>query len=537
MKILTISVGHDASLCILENGKITYYSMEERLSRKKHDWSCVQSILKLINLKNTVFDYVIIPYIQYPGEEKGVQAMVNCFQTTGDFSYKELIVDQSNHHTYHATCGFYNSNFKKALCVVVDGSGSYDSKIEEKFKKDYSNCYLKETESVFLFDRSSEEKLLHRNYFPTSKKEHEGQYVYSYPTEGIPPYEDEIIKISYTLSVGWEFERASVEMGFDWTEAGKVMGLAQYKGYENLLKSPYNTEKWIENVQYAHKIQKETQERVLKLIKKYVKETKVNNVIITGGYGLNCVANNFYIKELPDVNIHVDPICFDAGISIGAAYYYQIKNNKRVKPLKTVYVGHNEVDYYSKIVGANYFKCSYQDVVDIMLDGNIISMFQCKSEAGQRALGNRSLLFDPRVENGKDLVNNIKKRENFRPFAGSILQEHFCDWFETNGLKESKYMQYALKVREEFVSKIPAVLHVDSTCRIQTVSKKDNLHYYNLIKCFYKNTGVPIVLNTSFNLAGEPLVETFEDAFNTLQNSKIEYLFLPEIKTMIYQKN
>ena len=172
-----------------------------------------------------------------------------------------------------------------------------------------------------------------------------------------------------------------------------------------------------------------------------------------------------------------------------------------------------------------------------MLDGNIISMFQCKSEAGQRALGNRSLLFDPRVENGKDLVNNIKKRENFRPFAGSILQEHFCDWFETNGLKESKYMQYALKVREEFVSKIPAVLHVDSTCRIQTVSKKDNLHYYNLIKCFYKNTGVPIVLNTSFNLAGEPLVETFEDAFNTLQNSKIEYLFLPEIKTMIYQKN
>ena len=98
-------------------------------------------------------------------------------------------------------------------------------------------------------------------------------------------------------------------------------------------------------------------------------------------------------------------------------------------------------------------------------------------------------------------------------------------------------MQYALKVREDFASKIPAVLHVDSTCRIQTVSKKDNLHYYNLIKCFYKNTGVPIVLNTSFNLAGEPLVETFEDAFNTLQNSKIEYLFLPEIKTMIYQKN
>ena len=124
MKILTISVGHDASLCILENGKITYYSMEERLSRKKHDWSCVQSILKLINLKNTVFDYVIIPYIQYAGEEKGVQSMVNCFQTTGDFSYKELIVDQSNHHKYHATCGFYNSNFKKALCVVVDGAGS-----------------------------------------------------------------------------------------------------------------------------------------------------------------------------------------------------------------------------------------------------------------------------------------------------------------------------------------------------------------------------------------------------------------------------
>jgi carbamoyltransferase len=543
MKILSISVGHDSSLCILEDGKITHYSMEERISRKKHDWSCLHSILNLIDLKKTKFDYVIISYIRYRAELYGVNKMIKCFKDTGDFSYSELIINEYDHHRFHAYCGFYNSNFKKSLCIVVDGSGSYNDPNISKFKEKYDDYNLKETESVFLFNKSEDEERLYTHYYPV-KKNLGRNYVYGSEAineDSIFLYEDDGIKISSTISVGWKFEKASRNLGFEWTDAGKVMGLSQYKRYENYLKSPYDTKEWIQNVEYAYEVQKETQNRVLDLIKKYTEKTNIKNVIITGGYGLNCVANNFYKKELPHINLYVDPVCFDAGISIGAAYHTYKKYNKnyfkKIKPIKDVYVGFNETNYDSKLIGKNYFNCSYEDVVELLVAGNIVSIFQGKSEAGQRALGNRSLLFDPRVENGRDIVNEIKKRENFRPFAGSILKEHFSSWFETNGLKESKYMQYALKVREEFVEKIPAVLHVDSTCRVQTVSKKDNYHYYNLIKCFYKKTGVPILLNTSFNLAGEPLVETFEDAFNTVNNSKIEYLFIPEIKTMVYQKN
>ena len=157
-------------------------------------------------------------------------------------------------------------------------------------------------------------------------------------------------------------------------------------------------------------------------------------------------------------------------------------------------------------------------------------MFQGRSEAGQRALGNRSLLFDPRVKNGRDIVNQIKQRESFRPFAGTILLEDVDEWFDMRGLKECEYMQYAVKVKN---SGINSVVHVDNTCRVQTITKRQNKHFYNLIKAFKQKTNVPILLNTSFNLGGEPLVETFDDAIRTMRKSNINHLYLPEIKSLV----
>jgi carbamoyltransferase len=159
---------------------------------------------------------------------------------------------------------------------------------------------------------------------------------------------------------------------------------------------------------------------------------------------------------------------------------------------------------------------------------NIVAVFQGRSENGPRALGNRSILFDPTIEDGKDFVNNVKHREYFRPFAGTILKEHVHEWFDLRGMEESPSMMYAVNCKPGVAEKIPSVIHVDGTCRIQTVTEKQNKHFYDLISEFYKATGTPILFNTSFNLGGDPLVETLHDAMDTLARSEIEYLYLPE---------
>jgi carbamoyltransferase len=152
-------------------------------------------------------------------------------------------------------------------------------------------------------------------------------------------------------------------------------------------------------------------------------------------------------------------------------------------------------------------------------------------------LGNRSFLFDPRFEDGKDFVNSVKHREYFRPFAGSILEEHAHEWFDLRGMKSSPTMMYAVNCQPGVAEKIPSVIHVDGTCRIQTVSPEQNKHYYDLINEFYKKTGTPMVFNTSFNLGGDPLVETLDDAVATLSKSEVEYLYLPEYGKLIKVSN
>tara|TARA_E500000318_G_scaffold64439_2_gene59539 strand:- start:61 stop:585 length:525 start_codon:yes stop_codon:yes gene_type:complete len=168
-----------------------------------------------------------------------------------------------------------------------------------------------------------------------------------------------------------------------------------------------------------------------------------------------------------------------------------------------------------------------ETAINKILQQEIVAIFQDSSEYGPRALGNRSLLFDPRNKNGKDIVNKIKKREWFRPFAGTVLLDHAKDWFEMGTIKESPYMSYAIPVKEDKKKIIPCITHVDGTCRIQTLTKTQNKNFYELIELFYKKTNVPILFNTSFNLGGEPLVETKQDALNTLERSDINFLYLP----------
>jgi carbamoyltransferase len=168
------------------------------------------------------------------------------------------------------------------------------------------------------------------------------------------------------------------------------------------------------------------------------------------------------------------------------------------------------------------------EVIKNLINGKIVAIFQGASEWGPRALGNRSILFDPRNPNAKDIVNKVKKREWYRPFAGTIMLEHANDYFEMATIKESPYMSFAIPAKQKAIEEVPGIIHVDGTCRIQTVTRQQNKNFYDLIEEFYKQTKVPILFNTSFNLAGEPLVETIEDAIDTVDRSDIDILYIPD---------
>jgi len=178
-------------------------------------------------------------------------------------------------------------------------------------------------------------------------------------------------------------------------------------------------------------------------------------------------------------------------------------------------------------------KCTIKDIVSKLINKEIGAIFQGKLELGPRALGNRSIIADPRMEDGKDKVNIVKNREWYRPFACSILEEHAHEWFEMGRLKSSPFMNYAIPVKTDKHKEIPAVIHEDGTCRLQTVNKEQNPFYYDLLEEFYKQTGVPLILNTSFNLAGQPIVFNPAKAIDVFLSSKLNFVYFPEIEKVI----
>ena len=366
MRILSFSIGHDASATILENGRVSFYLSAERITRKKHCDRFIHVLKYLHTNRYTKFDLVAVNLYRLD-DRKFEEPLKKLFRD--EFQCKEVIFDYERHHIYHAYSGFYNSHFNDAICIILDGYGSSVSR--------NGKLYI-EIESVYYADRSGiVEKSKRYSIIPGDNQ----------PT-----------------SVAYKFEILSKQIGFDWYGAGKVMGLAQYKGYEDQL-----NKKWLTHVDKCYEVQKSTQEEVISLIQNSIQKYDTKNIVLSGGYGLNCVANYEYLKQFPDYNFYIDPVCFDAGISIGQAYYHA----KSPKPMQNFYVGLSEKRY--DLDGLNHRRVSYSDVADILCAGEIVAMFQGRSEAGQRALGNRSLLFDPRVKNGRDIVNQIKQRESFRP--------------------------------------------------------------------------------------------------------------------------
>ncbi len=514
-----IATGHDASTCLLKNGELVFYIEEERLSRNKHDNNPFLSIDEIFKYTDKL-DYLAVskndpyptahnPFIVYCKKKRLIEHDTQVF----------ILADEKDeHHLYHASNAFYASGFEQSICVVVDALGAYKYFSDDAHGSEVESIYLASYPSTFkpIFKRLFNHKSLCQEY--VSDK----------------------IEVVNKPSVGILYAETSVQLGFSNLDCGKVMGLSSYGNklvdidYEE---APSDRSRCIINNVHEHSredlsytVQHISQNYCLDLIKKSIEKTGCKNVTFSGGYGLNCVANYFYRKNLPsDVNLYVDPLSYDGGTSIGVAKYayHLIYKDNNIRKQTSLYTG------TSTITCNEGSYVSYEDVVALLTSGHIVGMFQGKSEAGPRALGNRSILFDPRIKNGKDIVNVVKGREYFRPFAGSVLKEDCQEWFDMAGLEESPFMMYAVDVKSDKKEFIPSVVHVDGTCRVQTVTEQQNYHFYNLIKTFKDKTGVPLLFNTSFNLAGDSMVETLDHAIDTLKRSDIKYLYLPEHQKLI----
>ena len=317
----------------------------------------------------------------------------------------------------------------------------------------------------------------------------------------------------------WNYFAQKLDMGY--LGAGKVMGLSAYGNYQpeihmfidqlltdNFKTYPKNILQEYSFPDFAATIQIATQD----IIEEFVYPLKsCENLCIAGGVAYNGYVNEEFTKHYE--NIHVPPAPGDEGQSLGTYMHadYTLNNNVHIPD---VYAG-KEYDF----VGDE--KVDIKEVAQAIANGKVVGWFQGKSESGNRALGNRSILADPRNPNIKDIINrNIKKREDFRPFAPSVLEEYYKEYFDTN--QPSPYMSRIVPVISD---KIPGVTHIDGTARIQTVNKKQNQKYYNLINEFYKITGVPMLLNTSFNCQ-EPIVETPEEAISTFNRTEMDILVI-----------
>jgi carbamoyltransferase len=585
MWTLGLNTGHNASVALYNDSNLVFYVEEERLTKFKYDGHPIAGIDAAYKYTDKI-DLVLVCYTRnnFTKEHDDVyRKTIRKKQPYHDFQYIEV---GNEHHSIHAACAFYNSGFDSAAALIVDGAGSFAySSVDNPLFNEYLNTKITfdgftDEEKIFnlLLNTTWEVESIWSCDYIANMKRH---YV-SYGTNALKDsrHIDEdgtIIDISKAHGIVKSYEAVTRFLGFNEIEAGKTMGLSSYgkfnpyisicdgrlnnldfmdpgfptgnkikvEAYAEAKKYSENNSDWHRNPelvgQYrkdiAYAVQKSSENRIINLIEKTLEITKKNKIVMAGGYGLNCVANYKFLKRFPNVQFYHEPISHDGGQSMGACqlYYRKVTGDTAKSPLKSLYIGpdisidYDNVDY----TGFNLTDATSKEVAELITKENIVALYQGRSEAGPRALGNRSILFDPTVKDGKDLVNRVKRREWFRPFAGSCLAEYAHDWFDMAGLKESPFMMYAVDVLEDKKDIIPSITHVDGTCRIQTVTKEQNPHYYELISEFNKIRNVPILFNTSFNLGGDPLVETMDDALSTLRRSDIKYLWLPEIKKLV----
>jgi carbamoyltransferase len=550
---------HDVSACLLRNGEIAYAIEKERITRQKHAGGFFQEVvdycLQAEGITLDDVDLVVRNCYVLPVEELEVRLIYQ-----GDMNDHEreqaakspLYLPKSNkvmtvsHHLAHAYSAFAVCPFDEGVVMVVDGVGSYSSDIKEPGQlAEGVNPLARESESYYKFKDCKLEAL---------KK------VWLQPCRGL--LSDEFFTMD---GLGALYSRVSSYIFADWNKCGEVMGLAPYGRANNFRRlldlnngelqipewdadfnqpwMPDGQKKWETSPAMGHwedmawRVQHDAEEVLLERARWLRETTGAKNLCLAGGVALNCVANGRIVREAGFDNVWVQPAAGDNGIAIGCAYYghLAIQKKPRTFVMKQATLG---VQYADDVVqragnrlllnrknlnGPDQSIC--RESAKLLSEGNVFGWFQGRSEFGPRALGNRSILADPRRAEMKDKLNKrVKFRQAFRPFAPIVPYERATDIFV--GEDESPFMLRAKHVRPEWKDRIPAVVHVDGTARVQTVQREHNERIHNLLMEFEKLTGVPVLVNTSFNIKGEPIVETPQDAMNCFIYTGIDYLAL-----------
>ena len=573
---------HDSAAAIIVDGKIVAAAQEERFTRKKHDASYPknainyvlnEACLKLSEVKHVVFyekpflkfERLLETYVGFsPRGFKSFSLSMPLWLSEKLFQKKLLFdalkcqdnnfndikkINFSEHHLSHAASAFFSSPYDEAIILTIDGVGEWA------------------TTTVSL-GRNNKISILKEIHFPHSLGLLYSAFTYflgfkvnsgEYKVMGLAPFGKPIFKniiLDKLIDVKAD---GSFRLNMDYFNYATGLTMTNQK-FEKLFniarRNPENKLLQI-HMDIAASIQAATEEIVLKITRFLFNEFKLQNLCMAGGVALNCVANSKILKDGLFKNIWIQPASGDAGGALGAAqaFYYQELDNSR-KILKTdsmngSYLGpqftDDQVENELKSCGANYKKLTsdqiIKDTAKVLSEEKAVGWFQGRMEFGPRSLGNRSIIADPRSEKmQKNLNLKVKYRESFRPFAPAVLFEKVSEWFEINSqspymllvadVKKSKQLQMTNKQMNLFGidklnvkrSNIPAVTHIDYSARVQTVHKETNPTFYKLIEEFEKITQCPVLVNTSFNVRGEPIVCSVTDAFNCFMGTDLDVL-------------
>jgi carbamoyltransferase len=586
---------HDSAATLLIDGKIIAAAQEERFTRKKHDssypYNAVNFVLNYSKLKLNEIDSIVFfekPFLKFERlletylafSPKGFSSFAmsmpiwlkeKLFQKNflfnslkrHDENFKDINkINFSEHHFSHAASAFYPSPFEEAVILTLDGVGEWATTTVAIGNN--KNITMKKE---IYFPHSI--GLLYSAFtYYTGFKVNSGEYkLMGLAPYGKPKYKELILKELVDLKEDGSF-RLNMKY-FNYATGLTMVNKKFINLFGQEVRNPERDLLTQFHMDIAASIQSVIEEIILRLISSLSKETKIKNLCLAGGVALNCVANGKILESNIFENIWIQPAAGDAGGSLGAAlafWHHELGKDRKVDKNKNFmqgsYLGpsfsENTIEKTLKSLGAIYEKKEESGLINVVAQSlsqsKTVGWFQGRMEFGPRALGCRSILADPRSDKMQKQLNlKIKFRESFRPFAPSILIEDVNNWFELK--EDSPYMLLVAKVKKDLQiqvsdddqkkfgieklnikrSSIPAITHLDYTARIQTVHKETNIKYYNLLKKFKEITGVPILVNTSFNVRGEPIVCSIEDAFNCFMGTGLDILVCENY--ILYKEN
>ncbi len=568
MKIIGFNCyGHDSSASLIIDNKVVFAIEEERLNRKKHyggiPAKSIEACLNYANLKLSDIDHVTFfwkPSISYSKipiflfkfwdkipsllkEQRNFSVeenlgMLNYLKDMNKLpeTLKKLFPEdkkqnfkfhQIEHHLCHAASAFFPSGYEDAAILTIDGAGEWTTSLQAYGHKNS----IKKLSSV--------DTPYSLGAFYQAVSRHLGFKLIEGPGKlmGLASYgnpnSEEYIKMrklfELTNNGGFKFDMSY--FSYHYTRKSGVS-----KKFTNLFgASKTEGRDWNEKeLNIAAAAQHIVEDVILHMARHLRKETQSENLCIAGGVGLNSVANGLIAKERIFKNIFIQPAAGDSGTSLGSALYYNhcILDNKREFVMDTAFLGsgYSDTDYETAINKFNLpFKKIENNYADFaaekLAEGKIIGWFQGRMEFGPRALGNRSIIASPLKKEMKEILNaRVKFREGFRPFAAIVLEEDCGKYFDCDF--PNPYMLLVYNVKQEYITKMPSITHIDNSVRIQTVNKAENLQMRELLGAFKKKTGYSVLINTSFNIKGEPIVCTPEDAVYSFKRADIDYLIM-----------